>query len=133
MVDRLTHVVVYVADQDRAKAFYCEKLGFELRADDIGRTRWLEVGPREQKDVTFVLLAIVAGPLLDDESAKMLRALVERGTLAGVLSTKDVVKTHRELAARGVEFVSPPLEGPAGVEAVFRDDSGNLFSLRQPR
>src|SRR5688500_8879761 len=38
-----------VADQDAAKAFYTEKLGFEVRADvtfgEHGENRWLEVAP----------------------------------------------------------------------------------------
>jgi predicted enzyme related to lactoylglutathione lyase len=50
-----------------------------------------------------------------------------------VLSCDDIDRTYEELKARGVEFVSPPTKMPYGVEAVFRDDSGNFFSLGQKR
>src|SRR5205085_1714998 len=33
MLKKLSHVNVFVEDQDRAKAFYTEKLGFEVRSD----------------------------------------------------------------------------------------------------
>jgi catechol 2,3-dioxygenase-like lactoylglutathione lyase family enzyme len=46
----LSHTSIYVLDQDRAKAFYTEKLGFELRQDvKMGDFRWLTVGPKGQQ------------------------------------------------------------------------------------
>jgi predicted enzyme related to lactoylglutathione lyase len=49
----------------------------------------------------------------------------------GVFDTDDCRATYDDLSAKGVEFVSPPQEQPYGVEAVFRDNSGNWFSLTQ--
>lgn len=50
MLKRLTHVNVWVDDQDEALAFYTEKLGMELREDvtvpELGNFRWLSVGCR---------------------------------------------------------------------------------------
>ena len=34
--------------------------------------------------------------------------------------------------AKGVQFISEPAERPYGIEAVFKDNSGNWFSLTQP-
>ena len=135
MLEAISHAVVYVADQDSAKTFYTEKLGLEVRVDaSYAGFRWLTVGPRSQPDVQLVLMAIAPGPMMDDESARALRTLVERGVLGGgVLLTADVRKTYEELKAKGVEFVSEPAERPYGLEAVFRDDSGNYFSLGQRR
>ena len=46
----LNHVNVFVLDQERAKAFYTETLGFELRNDaDLDGFRWLTVGPRTRR------------------------------------------------------------------------------------
>ena len=33
MIQRLSHTSVFVLDQERAKAFYTEKLGFDVRTD----------------------------------------------------------------------------------------------------
>jgi len=61
-----------------------------------------------------------------------LRAIINKGVLgAGVFDTNDCQKTYEELKGRGVEFLSPPSDRPYGIEAVFKDNSGNWFSLTQ--
>jgi predicted enzyme related to lactoylglutathione lyase len=137
MITKLSHATVYVIDHDRAKDFYCNKLGFEVRTDaTMGSFRWLTVGPKTQPELELVLMKIQASemgpPGLTAEHAASLRTLVEAGVLgAGVWLTDDCMKTHAELEARGVEFLRKPKEMPYGIEAVFRDDSGNFFSLTQ--
>ena len=140
MITRLSHNTVYVLDQDRAREFYVDKLGFELR-NDISMAgdgfegagqgfRWLTVSPPGQPDVEFVLADCRMGH--SPENAEEIRALVAKGALgAGVLATDDCDKTYRELSERGVVFLSEPAERPYGIEATFRDDSGNWYSLSQ--
>ena len=134
MISRLNHVNVFVLDQDRAKAFYTETLGFELRNDAIlDGFRWLTVGPKDQKDLN-ILLAYPAPPMFSPEDAEAVRALVAKGSLGGgVFETADCQKTFEELSAKGVTFLQEPAERPYGIEALFRDDSGNWFSLTQPK
>jgi catechol 2,3-dioxygenase-like lactoylglutathione lyase family enzyme len=139
MIGRLSHACVFVLDQDRAKEFYTKKLGFEVRHDvRMGtdfegageRFRWLTVSPPEQPDVEIILADPGMGH--DAESAEQIRALVAKGALGpGAMSTDDIHKTFEELSARGVEFTQEPVTRPYGVEALFRDDSGNWFSLTQ--
>jgi catechol 2,3-dioxygenase-like lactoylglutathione lyase family enzyme len=133
MIQRLSHAVVYVLDQDRAYDFYVNKLGFDLRTDaKMGDFRWLTVGPKGQPDLEITLMAIKPGPMLDEARARTLRELVEKGTFGfGAFETADVRKTCAELKARGVQFVSEPKERPYGIEAIMKDDSGNWFSLTQ--
>lgn len=133
MIKKLSHATVFVLDQDRALAFYTQKLGFEVRADvRMGEFRWLTVGSKTQPDVEMVLMPITATPLTTPEQAAQLRALVEQGAIGvGVLQTDDCRKTYAELKAKGVTFRSEPAERPYGVEAMLQDDSGNWFSLTQ--
>jgi catechol 2,3-dioxygenase-like lactoylglutathione lyase family enzyme len=141
MIQQLTHTIVYVLDQDAAKDFYLTKLGFEP-GDDIVMGdgfegaghgfRWLTVTPPGQSDVAFVL----ADPLMGHtpEQAEVLRELVAKGVLGrAVLATDDCRRTYRELSERGVVFLQEPAERPYGVEATFRDDSGNVYSLTEAR
>jgi predicted enzyme related to lactoylglutathione lyase len=132
MILKLTHATVYVLDQDRAKTFYTEKLGFEVRDDArMGDFRWLTVGPKTQPDVRIVLMP-VKGPATSPEAAAALRAAVESGAMGGgVFECEDIHSTYEDLRARGVEFPSPPKEMPYGLAAVLRDDSGNYFSLSE--
>lgn len=131
MITKHSHSTVYVIDQDRAKAFYTEKLGFEVRDDArMGDFRWLTVAPKTQPDACIVLMALEPGPFMDEESVAMLRKLLEKGVLGGgVVETDNIRRTYEELKARGVEFISEPKEMPYGIEALFRDDSGNFFSM----
>ncbi len=139
MIKRLSHVCCYVLDQASAKQFYTDKLGFEVRSDvTVGGEfegagdgfRWLTVGPPDQPDVEIILAD--CGMRHDPETTEQLRALVAKGAMgAGVLATDDCQKTYEELAARGVVFTQEPATRPYGVEALFRDDSGNWFSLTQ--
>jgi predicted enzyme related to lactoylglutathione lyase len=135
MITKHSHSTVWVTDQDRAKAFYTEKLGFEVRDDArMGDFRWLTVAPKTQPDACIVLMAIKPGPMLDEASAAQLRGLVEKGVLGGgVLETDDCRRTYEELKARGVTFMQEPKEMPYGIEALFRDDSGNFWSMGQQK
>jgi predicted enzyme related to lactoylglutathione lyase len=66
------------------------------------------------------------------EDAELLRGLVAKGAMgAGVIETDDCRATYEQLKARGVTFLQEPAERPYGIEALFRDDSGNWFSLTQ--
>jgi catechol 2,3-dioxygenase-like lactoylglutathione lyase family enzyme len=135
MIQRLSHTTLMVDDQESAKEFYVDKLGFELRADhDMGKWRWVTVSPKGQPDLEIVLMPIDAYPKLDDEGRENLRKLLSAGMMpAAVLQTSDCRKTYDELTAKGVEFRSEPKEQFYGIEAMFRDPAGNWFSLTQPR
>lgn len=135
MIHSLSHATVYVNDQEAARKFYVEKLGFEVRTDaTMDGFRWLTVGPKDQKQLEIVLMEPKAGFMYDADTVTQLKALIAKGALgAGVFHTKDCQATYDELTARGVEFMSPPTERPYGIEATFKDNSGNWFSLTQPR
>jgi catechol 2,3-dioxygenase-like lactoylglutathione lyase family enzyme len=143
MIQRLSHATLYVLDQDAAKDFYVNKLGFELRIDETmgassdksipGGFRWLTVSPKGQPDLQIILMK-VDGPNMQPEVSAAIRGLLARGKLnGGVLQTSDCRKTYDELTAKGVEFLSPPKEQFYGIEAVMKDNSGNWFSMTEPK
>ena len=135
MIIKHSHACVYVTDQDRAKAFYTEKLGLEARDDvRMGNFRWITVAPKTQPDACIVLMLIAPGTTLSQEQADQLRGLVEAGALGGGgLGTDNCRRDYEELKAKGVVFSREPKEMPYGIEAVMRDDSGNFYSLTQRR
>ncbi|TDV42586.1 VOC family protein [Actinophytocola oryzae] len=139
MIEKMSHTSVYVLDQDSAKEFYTTKLGFEVRNDIVmgdafeggGKGfRWLTVSPPGQPDVEFILADPHMGHAPED--AKVILELVAKGALGvGVLATNDCRKSYQELSDKGVVFLQEPVERPYGVEATFRDDSGNVYSLTE--
>jgi AraC-like DNA-binding protein/catechol 2,3-dioxygenase-like lactoylglutathione lyase family enzyme len=136
MLKQLTHVQVWVHDQDEALAFYTEKLGMELREDvtvpEMGNFRWLSVGVPGQQDVAITLMAIPGPPVFDEETRQQIHTLLAKGASGGLFfSTDDAQKTYEDLKSRGVEFTQEPSEQPYGIDAGFRDVSGNHFRMAQ--
>jgi uncharacterized glyoxalase superfamily protein PhnB len=127
---------LWVHDQDEALEFWTKKIGFEIRNDvtlpEMGDFRWLTVGPPGQPDVAIVLMAIPGPPVMDAETASEVRALMSKGFAGTVfLTTDDCRAAYEELKGRGVEFTEAPEERPYGVDAGFRDPSGNSVRLTQ--
>jgi predicted enzyme related to lactoylglutathione lyase len=134
MISRMSHATIYVIDQDQAIEFYRDKLGFRIINDVSmeGGFRWVTVAPKDQSDFEIVLMGIQAGFMFGEDDANQLRSLITNGKLgAGVFNTPNCQATYEELSSRGVEFMSPPAERPYGIEALFKDNSGNWFSLTQ--
>jgi predicted enzyme related to lactoylglutathione lyase len=133
---RIANAQLWVHDQDEALAFYTERLGMVTRSDvtmpEMGGFRWLTVGPADQPDFSIVLMAIPGPPVIDEESGEQIRTLVSKG-LAGTvfLTTDDCRAAYEDLSGRGVEFVELPEERPYGIDAGFRDPSGNHLRLTQ--
>ncbi|MGZ8634862.1 MAG: VOC family protein [Solirubrobacteraceae bacterium] len=136
MLKQLTHVNVWVHDQDEALAFYTQKLGMELRDDvtvaEMGNFRWLTVGPAGQPDVALTLMDVPGPPVFDTDTLAQIKDLMAKGAAGGLFfSTDDCRATHAELKGRGVEFSEEPTERPYGIDAAFRDPSGNQIRLVQ--
>jgi predicted enzyme related to lactoylglutathione lyase len=133
---RIANAQLWVHDQDAALAFYTEKLGWEVRADvtlpEMGDFRWLTVGPAGQGDFSVVLMAIPGEPVMDGSTREQVADLMGKGFAGTVfLTTDDAYASYEELKGRGVEFTEAPEERPYGIDAGFRDPSGNAFRLTQ--
>jgi catechol 2,3-dioxygenase-like lactoylglutathione lyase family enzyme len=136
MLKQLTTTAVWVHDQDEALAFYTEKLGLELRDDvtvpEMGGFRWVTVGVPGQEGVAIALLAIPGPPVFDAETKAQIEALVAKGAATGLFfSTDDLQGTYEELKGKGVEFQQEPTQQPYGIDAGFRDPSGNQMRVAQ--
>jgi catechol 2,3-dioxygenase-like lactoylglutathione lyase family enzyme len=137
MLKQLANVQVWVHDQDEALAWYTEKLGLELREDvtvpEMGNFRWVTVGVPGQPDVSIVLMAIPGPPVFDAETQAQIQTLVAKGAASGLFfNTDDCRRSYEELKSRGVEFGQEPTEQPYGIDAGFRDPSGNNMRMMQP-
>ncbi len=134
MITKLKHVSVFVLNQESACDFYVNKLGFKIHTDaPMGPgQRWLTVCPPEQPYLEIVLMAIEEGMMFKKEAATQMREMVKSGTFGfGVFECNDLLATYEELKAKGVEFIKEPTKEFYAFEALFKDDSGNWFSLTQ--
>jgi predicted enzyme related to lactoylglutathione lyase len=128
---RIPIVALRVLDQDRALAFYTETLGFTVTEDmDLGAMRWLTVKPPDQ-DID-VLLERLGPPIVDEETARQIEELIAKGVGGTLfLEVEDCRKTFDELVAKDVEVIQEPMERFYGIDAAFRDDSGNHIRMTQ--
>jgi catechol 2,3-dioxygenase-like lactoylglutathione lyase family enzyme len=136
MITKMSHVLIWVKNQQEALEFYRDKLGFEVDTDAaMGPDfRWLTLRIKGQTGFEIILAEPKAGMLLDEESAAQLRSLIDKGVLGGgVFDADDIYKTYNDLKARGVEFKGPPSEQSWGTATVLKDNSGNWFSLSQEK
>ncbi len=134
MITKMSHVLIWVKNQQDALEFYRDKLGFEVDTDEMfgENYRWLTMRIPTQPGFEIILMEPTPGMMLDEESAGQLRALIDKGVLGGgVFDADDIYKTYEELKARGVEFKGPPSTQSWGTATVMKDDSGNWFSLSQ--
>ena len=127
----VSHVCVWVDDQDAARDFYVDKLGFELRQDnDMAGFRWVTVGAPGQ-DVGIVLSQPHGGRSQAEGDA--LLALVTQGSLqAAIFQSDDLDTTFEKVRASGAEVLQEPVSQPWGArDCAFRDPSGNLVRIAQ--
>ena len=116
MIKSIKFVNIPVADQDRALAFYTEKLGFRIQTDQpfSEQQRWIELSiPGADTGITLFTPDQHRGRIGDFTGISFL--------------TDDVQHTYEELSSRGVEFTGPPSKQPWGTFAMFKDADGNQF------
>lgn len=132
---RIANTQFWVDDQEEALAFYTKTLGWEIRSDvtvEEWNFRWLVVGPAGDDQVGLVLMPIPGPPVFDEDTSAQLAELVAKGAVNTLfLETDDCQAAHDELVGRGVEFVQPPTPQAYGIDAGFRDPSGNNIRLTQ--
>ncbi len=123
MLSTVDKVSLNVRDQDAAKQFWVDTMGFTLvqdtpMGDGPSSARWIEVRPPDG-GATLILYS----PRFDEK---------QLGSLSNVLFTSDDIQlTHQALTARGVQFPDPPGKQIWGWWATFKDNEGNLYGLGQ--
>jgi lactoylglutathione lyase len=121
VIGGVSTVVVEVEDQERAKRFWNETLGFEVAQDAAyGEERWLEV--RTPDKAVALVLDLRKGPRPTAQDLSLPTANVS-------FYADDLQQTHAELTARGVKFPQPPIQQPFGWWSIFEDPDGNRFAL----
>lgn len=125
MLERLVYATVFVSDQDRARDFYTDVLGFEQRADNPtpGGPRFLAVGV-EGQDFLLLLWPGTPGQAAPVDG---------RIPAAYTIETADIGQAVDTLKSRGVKFETEVLEYPFAYIAPFQDPDGNRLQLREGR
>jgi len=123
---RIQLTSIFVDDQQAARAFYTDVLGFTVRHDvPLGDDFWLTVVSPEDPDGPELLLEPAGHP-----AVKPYRdALVEDGIPLAQFAVEDVQAEYDRLTGLGVVFTQPPTDVGPAVVAVLDDTCGNLVQL----
>jgi len=124
MIERLDTVCIFVSDQDRALAFYTEKLGFELRTDaPMGDSRWIAVAPAGAQ--TEVILYKM------DANWQHYHSVMGKSQ-ALTFRVNDIASLAADLKAKGVRITQEPDPQPWGTYMMILDQDGNGLLLVEP-
>jgi predicted enzyme related to lactoylglutathione lyase len=118
MIKRIKFLGIPVKDQDRAMAFYTEKLGFRILTDQqfSDTQRWIELSiPGAQTGITL---------FTPDGHESLIGGFVNTSW-----EVDDVDKTYAELSAKNVEFEGPPQKQHWGTFVMMKDSEGNRILL----
>ncbi len=126
MITKITHITLFVHNQDDALNFY-KKLGFVVHTDSqFGSMRWLTLHAPEQKDMELVLMQA------ETEAEKELvgKQAAEKPLIS--FESSDCHKDYQMLKNAGVEFAEEPAQQPWGISVGFNDLYGNALYMCQP-
>jgi len=125
MINKIGKVTVYVQDQEAAKDFWINKVGFVLKHEmPMGPdAKWIEVGPSESEFTTLVLYS----------KSSMEQFKPEKVSHPSVLfSTNDIESAYKQMQENGVK-VDEMLRMPFGTMFSFYDQDGNDYLLREDK
>jgi lactoylglutathione lyase len=124
VITGVSKVVVPVDDQETAKQFWTDTMGFELVTDQTyGAERWIEVTPPD-RHVVLVLSPREGAPRHEPGNESLPHSDV-------FFTCEDIEATYAELAGRGVKFPLPPARQHFGWWALFEDPDGTRYALGQ--
>lgn len=126
MIDAVATVCIFVNDQDKAKAFYTDVLGFELRQDSpMGESRWLAVAPKGAR--TEVILYKM------DQNWEHYRQVMGKSQ-AITFNVTDIRALHADLKEKGVRITQEPDPQPWGTFMMILDQDDNaLLMVEEPK
>lgn len=125
-IQHISHVSIYVKDQDEALDWYTNKLGFKVcddNSDLVPGFRWLTVSPQDDNSTQIVLMP-TREPGDEEKIGK---------NPVWVLTTDNCRADCDAFAEKGIAVIDPPNDLPWGVSALITDLYGNVFNLVEPK
>src|SRR3990167_73002 len=113
MLTKITHITLFVPNQDEALDFY-NKIGFQVHTDAMfGTMRWLTLHLPEQKDTELVLMLAES----KEEKALVGKQAAKKPVIS--FESTDCYKDYERLKAAGVKFAEAPAKHEWGIAVGF--------------
>jgi catechol 2,3-dioxygenase-like lactoylglutathione lyase family enzyme len=126
---RIKLTSIMVDDQDKARRFYTDVLGFRKKHEiPVGEFKWLTVVSPEGPDDLELSLEPNANPA----GKAFQEAMFTKGIPLAAFEVSDIQGEYARLVKHGVAFTREPTRtGPVTI-AILSDTCGNLIQLYQP-
>jgi len=125
---RIKLTSIMVDDQDKARKFYTDVLGFKVKHDiPMGQYKWLTVVSPEGPDDLELSLEPNANPA----AQTFQKAMFDQGIPLNSFETTDIQADFKRLKSLGVAFTREPTKAGPVIVAVLSDTCGNLIQLHQ--
>ncbi|OZM58022.1 glyoxalase [Lottiidibacillus patelloidae] len=125
MINKIAKVSIYVEDQEQAKDFWLNKVGFEIKLEQpMGPDfSWIEVGPSDSNGTTLILYSKVA--MQQQQPSKVSHPSI-------LFSTTDIESAYEKMKQNDVK-VGDMMRMPYGTMFAFYDQDGNDYLLREDK
>ena len=121
----ITHMIV-VSDVARSKKWYVDVLGCSVFGEYGGTSVVLDWNG------SWLLLVSGGGPTEDKPDVHLAApGDPNRTARSTIFRVADCRATHRELTAKGAEFLTDPVDHGHEIRAFFRDPDGHLFEISE--
>ena len=125
MINYIGKVTIYVNNQEEAKKFWTEKMGFVCHEQPMGPNfKWMEVRPNEGAFTSFIIY--------EKELMQKKNPTANVGHPNVILSTQEIEKAYDQMKENGVE-VGELQVMPYGKMFSFKDQDGNTYLLREDK
>lgn len=123
MIQRLDEVMLYVNDQESAKAFWTEKLDFVVTSDtEQHGMRTIVLRPSSDAQTAIVLH--------NKQKIQSLDLGISTQTPSLMFATKDIDQLYQDYQDKGIT-VGDLVDMPQGRVFNFADDENNYFAVKQ--
>ncbi|MGG0668578.1 VOC family protein [Lederbergia citrisecunda] len=126
MIHKIGQIMLYVNNQDEAKQFWTEKIGFTvISEEDNGQgMRWIEIAPTAQAETSIVLH--------NKELIAKLQPELNLQTPSLLLFTENLDALYEELKSKQVK-VGELVTMPTGRVFNFADNEDNYFAVLEKK
>jgi len=123
MINKVGQIMLYVTNQDEAKDFWTEKVGFGVVSEeDNGQGfRWIEIAPKDAE--TSIILH-------NKEFIEKMSPELNLGTPSLMFFTENLESLYNDLLSKNVT-VGEMVNMPSGKVFNFADDEGNYFAVME--
>ncbi|MEY9979246.1 VOC family protein [Lysinibacillus sp. RC79] len=126
MINKVGQIMLYVNNQDEAKEFWTEKVGFSvISEEDNGQgMKWIEIAPTKEAETKIILH--------NKELIAKMQPEMNLGTPSLMFFSEDIDKLYNDLLNKNI-IVGEIVNMPSGRVFNFADNENNYYAIMETK